>query len=141
MVYTEYTETRLLNEWLAKEHPTALTWKRVRVGPLPKVAMAAAYIITNRWIDAIIQEGGVIYLIEAKLKATPTAIGQLMLYSKLFPDTPEFQQVKQLPRKLVMLVGVNDPAVKALCKDEEIEYIVFSPAWIEKWLNEVFVRR
>ena len=133
----EWRESRLLNEWLKEAHPQSLQWKRVRVGPPLTGHENPVYSVLNRWADAVIFEGGEVFIIEAKLKAAPGAIGQLKLYGKLFPGTPEFSELKDKPLRLVLLAGITDQAVKALCKDEGIEYIVYTPPWVKDWLKAV----
>jgi len=112
------------------QHPTALQWRRVRLGPLPKKELATMYKVTLRWVDAIFVEGGKVHLVEAKLKPTPSAIGQLKLYKELFYQTPEFSEFHSYPVELILLTTRDDPDVRRLCELEGIKYIVYQPKWI-----------
>jgi len=124
-------EAKLVNEWLMTFHPNALQWRRVRLGPLPKKELASLYKVTLRWVDAIFKEGDKIYLVEAKLKPTPSAIGQLKLYKELFYQTPEFSEFHNLPVEMILLTTREDPHVKNLCIQEGINYVVYKPSWLE----------
>ncbi|MHC1610042.1 MAG: hypothetical protein ACXQTW_00290 [Candidatus Methanospirareceae archaeon] len=123
-------EAKLVNEWLSKFHPTALQWRRVRLGEYPTKEIAAIYKVTLRWADAIFVEGGVVHIVEAKLKPDAGAISQLELYDSLFPRTPEYTAFKDLPRKLVFLTTRMDEAVKAIADEHGVEYVVYKPKWL-----------
>lgn len=123
-------EAKFVTEWLMTQHPTALQWRRVRLGPLPKKDLASIYKVTLRWVDAIFVEGGKVHLVEAKLKPTPSAVGQLKLYKELFYQTPEFSEFHSYPVELILLTTRDDPDVRRLCELEGIKYIVYQPKWI-----------
>jgi len=120
-------ESELVNKWLWKFHRTALQWRRVRLGVVPSHEMARLYSVILRWADAIFVEDAIVYIVEAKLRAKPDAIGQLLLYQKLFRVTPEFQQYWKYPIKLVFLTMLTDLAVVELCTEHEIQYEVYVP--------------
>jgi len=129
-----------VNEWLMLKHPYALQWRRVRLGPLPKVEMARAFKVALRWIDAIVYEDGVVYLIEAKIKPKADAVGQLLMYKDLFYQTPEFSNLWDKPVKMVLLTTMDDPNVRKLCTNYNIEYEIFCPAWVKEYLKSLYQR-
>jgi len=123
-------EAKLVNEWLRLNHPQALQWKRVRLGPLPNKQLSQLFKVAQRWADAIYLEDDVIHIVEAKVRPTATAIGQLELYRELFPDTPEFSQFRGKAIKLIFLTTADDVPIRRLCDEKGIEYVVFAPEFI-----------
>lgn len=130
-------ENRLLYEWCIKNYPKALQWRRVRVGPIPKSPEEKLYGVLRRWVDAVIFTGKKVILVEAKIRPHPDAIGQLLLYNELFPKTPEFSQLKDYPRELVFLTTKEDNAVRNLCRQHNIKFVVYRPKWIEEYWKEL----
>jgi len=130
-------EARLVNEWMAIEHPNDLQWKRVRLGPLPDKQLARMYMITLRWADAIFIKDNTVNIVEAKLKPELGAISQLEAYRDLFPQTPEFTAYKTSPIHLIYLCTRKDPVVERMCEERGIEYVIYAP----KWLFELPQRR
>ena len=130
-------ESNLVYEWVKKFYPNSLQWRRVRLGPLPLQKDSAMYGILRRWADLIFKDKGIIYIVEAKMKPEPGAIGQLKLYNELFPKTPEFSEFKDLPRKLIFLTTVKDLELKKITIRDDIEYVVYQPDWVkEYWLKK-----
>lgn len=125
----QQSEAKLVNEWLLLNFPNSLQWKRVRLGPLPDKKLAKLYSVTLRWADAIAYKDGVVYLIEAKLKPTASALGQLLDYKVLFPDTPEFEDLKDKQIKLIFLTTRLDESLKRLYEEHNIKYEVYNPPW------------
>ena len=115
--------------WVKQTHPNALVYHKMRVG------RGSSYTGVERYYpDKIFIEDGVVYVLEAKIKRVSSAIGQLLLYNKLFPDTPEFFFAKDFPRKMIMLTALNNDIIEGMAKDHNIEYIVWRPAFIEEEL-------
>jgi len=123
-------ESDMLNAWLWDKHRMDTQWRRVRLGPLPTKEMARMYMTILRWADAIIIKKGIVYIVEAKLRPGPGAIGQLELYKQLFPNTLEFSQYKAWPVRMLLLSGMLDLAIAELCSKKGIIFEVFD-------LNEV----
>ena len=119
-------ESDMLNAWLWEKHRTDVQWRRVRLGVLPTKELARAYTTILRWADAIVLKDGIVYIVEAKLRASPGAIGQLELYKKLFKNTLEFTAYKEWPIKLLLLCSMIDLNIVEMCSDKEIIYKVFT---------------
>lgn len=119
-------ESEMLNAWLWEKHKSDIQWRRIRLGVLPTKEMARMYMTLLRWADAIVISKGVLYIIEAKLRPMPGAIGQLELYQQLLKVTPEFSQYKNFPVKLVLLTSVIDLAMVEMCTNKGIAFEVFS---------------
>jgi hypothetical protein len=130
ILMAQQKEARLVNEWLQLEHPTALQWKRVRLGPLPDKELARMYQVTLRWADAIYVEDGTVTIVEAKMAPGLGAISQLKAYAELFRETPEFSQYSAAPVKLLYLCTRRDNVAERMCAAEGIEYAVYTPSWI-----------
>ncbi|MBA7707140.1 hypothetical protein ES703_116009 [subsurface metagenome] len=123
-------ESVLLTKWLAKFHRTSLQWKRVRLGVPANPEEAKFFQVMLRWCDAIFIEDGFVNIVEAKLRPDLGTIGQLEGYKELFPVTPEFDQYKDWPIKMILLSPVLDLGVAQICTKKGITYEVWKP---EDW--------
>jgi hypothetical protein len=112
--------------------PTALQWKRVRLGPIPDKDLGALMKITLRWVDAVVFDGNTVYLIEAKLKSDLGAISQLKEYRMLFRDTPEFSILRDKPVEMILLIPFEWVDLIDAAKREGIRVEIFKPAWLYK---------
>ncbi len=119
-------ETEMLNAWLWEKHRTDVQWRRVRLGVLPTKELARMYMTLLRWVDAIYLHDGVVYIVEAKLRSEPGALGQLDLYEKLFKQTPEFDAYKEWPIQKVLLTSVMDLNMAELSSEKDVEYELFT---------------
>jgi hypothetical protein len=139
---TRNGETRLLNEWLAKEHAGDVVYLRVRMGaavPLQdsaglSEAERAMVGVWRRWADAVVVTEGERIIVEAKVKASPAAVGQLHLYADLAPFTAELLAYGEKPLVLQLVVGLEDPAVTRLCERFGIRQVVYRPDWLPIYL-------
>lgn len=125
-------ETDLLNAWLWEKHREDVQWRRIRLGVLPTKALARMYLTILRWADAIVIKDGIVFIVEAKLRAQPGVISQLQLYGKLFIETPEFTQYKGWPVKLMILSSVVDLNMVELASDKDILFELFTEAEVNK---------
>lgn len=82
------------------------------------------YRVLLRWADAIVYRDGIVYIIEAKLRPSPSAIGQLEMYKDLFYRTPEFSQFHSCPTELVFLTTRYDWELVEFCSKKGIKYVV-----------------
>ena len=119
-------ETDMLNAWLWDKHRFDTQWRRVRLGVLPTKELARIYMTLLRWVDAIYLKDGVVFIVEAKLRSEPGALGQLKLYEQLFKNTPEFDAYKNWPIQKVLLTAVMDLNMAELCSKENIEYELYT---------------
>ena len=115
-------ESELVNKWLWEFHPSSLQWRRVRLGIVPDKELAREYMVILRWADAVFIEGGVVYIVEAKLRPNAGAIGQLEHYKMLFGGTPEFSQYWNYPIELILLTNYMDLEIVELCSQKGIKY-------------------
>lgn len=129
-------EAKMVYEWTIKNHPFALQWRRVRLGPLPPKKQPQYYTQLRRFVDLIFYESGVVHLVEAKVRPDPGGISQLELYGEIFPNTPEFSMYKDQPVKLIYLTTIHDKVVESMCAKRNIQYIIFCPDWMKEYLNK-----
>ncbi len=120
-------ESILLTSWLAEFHRTSPQWKRVRLGVPANPEEAKLYSVLLRWADAIFIEDGFVYIVEAKLRPEFGAIGQLEGYKELFYVTPEFNQYKDWPVKMILLSPFLDLGIAEICTKKGIIYDVWKP--------------
>lgn len=144
----DYTirEMRLVGEWLSREYGGQSFAMRVRLGTahpelLADVAdeserkmLEGAF---RRYVDGLVTLKDRVVLVEAKIVLSAGAISQLELYDMLFPSTPEYRPWASLPRELVLLYAVEDPAVVALARSKGIRCVLFRPAWVNDYLKEL----
>jgi len=123
-------EALYVNEYLRTFHPTALQWKRTRLGPLPQKELSQLYKVTLRYVDSIFLEDDVVHLLEAKLREQLRGIAQLELYRKLFRETPEFMELWDKKLKALLLVPNEKVEVKLMCAEKNIDYVVYHPDWL-----------
>ena len=118
-------ETQFVNRWLREKHPNPPLWIRPRLGRAAFPEQARLLSVTLRFPDAIFIEDNVLFLVEAKLKKLSEAIGQLLLYESLLPDTPEFEPFLKFPVQKLLLTNRVDKSIKALAEAQNIIYEVF----------------
>jgi len=130
---TEHVEKAVLNAYLTMTYPSLLTWKNVRLGPVPPSSFlqimpeeAAKYTKQFRYFaDAIVCDTRKIVIIECKVRMPAAAIGQLKIYRDYFQKTPEFAAYKELPVELELVVVRDDLQVRETCLKEGIRFVVF----------------
>lgn len=122
-------ENKLLYEYQQMFYPTALMWRRVRVGALPQGREEAVYGVLRRFVDGVVSTGKAVILIEAKIEPSAEAVGQLMQYRELFPETPEFSQLKDLPIFCKLITVEEQETIRKVAEASNIEYVVFAPEW------------
>jgi hypothetical protein len=129
-------EAKYVNEWLQLNYPDKLTWKRVRLGVLPTNELSRMYMVTSRWVDAVVLDDGKVILVEAKLRPQPGAISQLQLYDNEFPRTAMFKDLWNKQRELVFLTTREVSGIKELADAAGIRYAVYRPDWVIDYLSK-----
>lgn len=142
---TKYGEMRLISEWVKGAYPGAEVWLRLRLGrarPLnpdlegdPDAERVSR--VFARWADAVVVTRDELIVVEAKVKSSPGAIGQLLVYRDLVRDTPELRSYEDRPLALLLLVAVEDPAVTRLCEAQGIRHAVYRPSWLAEYLSNL----
>lgn len=141
-------EMQLLTEWLIKNYSHARWQTRVRLGsPHPELTQgpmtetAERMVgVWRRWADAIILENDKVTLVEAAIRPDPGKVSQLQLYSMLFKTTPEFKEHQKKKLELLLLYGIEDPAVVALARSQGIRCVECVPDWLPQYLEILYPR-
>ena len=141
--------TRLLHEWSVMQPWDAPPMYELRLGPTP--LSANAHNITpaiermlrvfNRYADMVGITPTEIQVIEAKVVAEPGAISQLQHYVDLVHTTPLVQQYAGRIVQGVLLFAVNDPIIAQRAGAAGLRVIVFTPDWVQDYLNLKYFRR
>lgn len=132
-----------MSEWTRLQFPTGHVKENVRLGAvLPELQDAniselelRALGVFRRWVDALVVDGGVAHLIEGKIRNVPGALEQLNLYERLFPLTPELQDIRHLPIQRHLVWVIVDPIVESMARAQGILVHVYRPAWVEDYLK------
>jgi len=110
--------------------PTAMQWRRVRVGPIPDKKLGRLMKITLRWVDAVVYDGTNVYIIEAKLRPELGAISQLKEYVRLFRETPEFSMIRDKPIVPILLLPYEWKDLIDAARREGIQVEIYKPRWL-----------
>lgn len=141
--------TLLLHEW-AKMQPWDLPpIYELRLGPttqnVPGIqltpAIEAMLRRANWYADLVGMVGHELWVVEAKVVATPAAVGQLEFYRTLITSTPELGQWRDRLIVPILLVAVDDDAVHQFALGKGIRVEQFAPAWVENYLVQKHFRR
>lgn len=140
----EELEERLVAEYLAAAHPDAQHMIRVRLGPLPAGAPVGPderwretiYGVARHWGDGLAIYPDRLVLLEAKLKLSPDALGQLLVYHDLIEQTPELMPYVGRPRTLECVYAFGDEDTERILREHGINPVRFAPAWaVEAYLK------
>lgn len=131
-------EWQLLSWWLAQKHPLFdEIWINARVGPtqlLPGAPAGTSWEnmarVRNRWADAIISEGGALYLIEAKMEPAPGIFSTLVHYARKLRMDANFARFAGAPLNLVAVVARDDPSVAYEAPWYQVDWQVYQPAFL-----------
>ncbi len=126
-----------MSEYMVQHHPEARHHIRVRLGPLPPESVTGVtpgvpptiYGVVRHWADGVAIYPDRIVLIEAKLKLRPDALGQILVYEQLLPDTPELAPWAGLEHQLELIYVQGDPDVEAYARKAGVRCIRFAPEW------------
>jgi hypothetical protein len=141
---------RLVAEWLQTHRAEYWYQQRVRLGPLPNdtnaggLSDAEQRLVHNafaRWADAIVELPDRTEVIEAKIVASPGAVGQLNLYAELLPQTPSLSHRRGFPVTKVLLYAVPDAMVLDMARRQGIMLAQYTAPWIDEYLSRQAARK
>lgn len=135
----EYEE-RLVSEWAAEKHPDAKTHLRVRVGPLPPEAATLEkegispymYGVVRHWADAVVIYPDHVIVVEGKLKLSSMALGQIIVNTEAFGETPEYRDRWDTPREGMLLYAYGDPRTQKAAEALGYRSERYCPTWAKK---------
>lgn len=141
--------TRLLHEWSIMQPWDAPPVYELRLGPTPLSANAPTITpavermlrVFNRYADMVGVTPTEVQVIEAKMVAEPGAISQLQHYVDLVHSTPLLSQYPGRRVQGVLLFAVNDPIVAQRASAAGLRVIIFTPPWVQDYLNLKYFRR
>jgi len=141
-------ELRLISEYLAKYYGKYPTYTRVRLGAihpdllLPELTPEERRMLSvwKRWADAVVVTPTKLILIEGAIFPDPGDISKLLLYRELLKVTPEFEEWRDLPIEMQIVVAIEDPLLSKIARESGILVRVFKPPWIKDYL-EIVARR
>lgn len=134
-------ERLLVYEYVQTYYLDVPHWFREEVGPLPPGTNPMLYAKTRRWADAIVHLPDKTILIEGKMKAEPSVIGQLLNYRNLLPQTPLFYKYREIPIEMLLVCASINKDTEELVKEAGIEVAMFKPSNYDTWVEVITKRR
>jgi hypothetical protein len=138
----------LLREWAAAKYPGVVLREQLRLGPTESQlagrtvspAMQRMLSVYNWYSDGILVLDDQVLCIEAKIRATPAAVSQVEFYLQQMIRTAELQPFMNRPFVPVVLWAVDDPTVSNYARGRGVRVEVYTPSWIEDYLQQVLFR-
>ncbi len=136
-------ETRLVTEYVANTYPHAIaTFFRMRLGapPAPESDVLDDVARLNMakpwmpWADAVVVTDEII-LLEGKIRGTSAALGQILHYREILPNTPELLPFYGRPLRCILLAPWIEPYMADLLAKHGIDYANYMPAWINEYIE------
>ena len=140
--------TILLREWAAAKYPADRLNEQVRLGPTSSQlsgvavspALEAMLRVNNWYADGLIIRSTEVLLIESKMRANPSAVGQVLFYMRLGFSTPALQAAMSIPFIPVVLFAEDDHAVRLFAQQLGCRVEIYTPTWIADYLTQVQFR-
>ena len=137
-------ERRYISEYMVHKWPEGGWQLNVALGPIPDnlvqqygvKAAAALFRPTRLRVDAVRWSPERYDLIEAKLRNIKDGIGDLLIYQRLAPKTPDLPFYDKQPIHLVLVVPYDVPWIRDITDANNIEYAVFWQDWVKDYVKE-----
>lgn len=138
-----------MSEYVAMQFPNSpvtfnlrlFTPKSVAISGLSKEASNRLLSRAGLYVDALIQHGGGVILIEAKVEMESQALGQLLIYKELIKETPGYVYLTDEAITLRLVSPIKKPWIDDVLAKYDIEVDHWAPKWIIDYLAELRVRR
>ena len=117
-------ERMLRTKFAAKLPETIPRWYNVRLGPYHDQEKSKQYSVLQHYADLIYIENNVVWINEFKVRGQAEAVGQLLNYKNLFPQTIEFDFAKAFPIMLQLVTNQHKTEIMELCNKHGIMYEV-----------------
>lgn len=140
-----HRDTRYVAEFASWAYPNDPKLLNVRLGPAP-LEMRQRYpdLDVDRWArvwdktaDLIVVTPGAMVLVEGELRRPIVAIGELLVYKELVPQTESISRYWQMPIRTVLLTPLGDPTLEVVLRRLGIEMVLYRPVWVEAYLRTV----
>ena len=138
-------DSRYVAEFMSWAYPEDPKLINVRVGPVP-LELRHRYpdLDIDRWArvwdktcDAIVITPTALVLIEGELRRPIVAIGELLVYRELVPQTESLAAYWQMPIRTILLTPLPDPTLAIVIKRLDIEIVEYRPLWVDEYLRQV----
>lgn len=140
---TNQVEEALLSAYLITRFPNAERHVHVRLGALPDISIPGLDPIKARRlampglpeIDAVVVQGGLTYLIEAKVAKEWDCLGKMLIYRYLLPQTAGWENVDMTKVIPLLVLGRATAALKNCASVMGVSVDVFSIPAVEQILT------
>lgn len=143
-------EAQYVSDYVARRYAGLPVRIHARLGT-PVVSTAAEPLLAAeermlrvkmRWADAIVFSPSETIVIEGKLRASEMlkAIGELELYTRLVPLTPDFKDLVASRVVGELLVPGPDPTVELLAREKGFRFVQWAPEWLQDYLGGIAAR-
>ncbi len=138
-------DSRYVAEFMSWAFPEDPKLINVRLGPVP-LELRHRYpdLDIDRWArvwdktcDAIVITPTALVLIEGELRRPIVAIGELLTYRELVPQTESLATYWPLPIRALLVTPLPDPTLDPVMQRLGIEVIQYRPLWVEQYLRQV----
>ena len=119
-------ESIMRSKWVKKLNASIPRWYNMRMGKLPDVDMARAFMVIQGYADLVFIVEDVVFIVEFKIRNFRSAVGQLLSYKQEFPSTPEFEPWKNLPIQMRLVASKKDEVIEKLAAANDILFEVFN---------------
>lgn len=141
--------TLLLREWAAVKYGGILLREQLRLGPTSSSLVGVevdptleAMLRVNNWYaDGLLLTPAEILLIESKVKADPSAVGQVLFYRLMAIRTPALADMLSKAIVPVVLFAEQDNDVSQYARSMGCRVEIYTPSWIADYLTQVQFRR
>lgn len=134
-------ERKLAWEYMTKFYRNKPKWFRHEVGGLPQGKNDAIYAKVRRWADCIMIDDNRIVIIEFKMQARPSTVGQILTYGEMFKETPEFEAYRDWPVHLKIVTARTDEATAKMAERNGVELEIYKPEFFDEWFRDVIIAR
>lgn len=137
-------ERRYIAEYMLETFPGGNYQLNVELGPIPEELTAryglrraaALFRPTRLRVDAVHWSPERYLLVEAKLRAIKNGIGDLLIYQRVAPKTPDLPFYDGQPIVLRLVIPYMVDWVKDITDAHDIEYATFDQPWIRDYAIE-----
>ena len=135
-------ETQMLAEWLTQNARGAQSKTNVPVGKQSLIyrdqvltpAQRNAFGVWSDKVDARIAWGTEVWLVEAKIVGVSGAYGQILDYTRQYPQSADYQSYLGQRIVPVVLCAFERPETARYFEGFGVRTIVFTPTWAAKTL-------
>lgn len=140
-----HRDTRYVSEYLTIAFPTYPKMFNVRLGPSPEeLRYQYPELDVDRWArvwaktaDALVLTPNHLVLVEGELRRPIVALGELVVYRDLVPQTESLGTYRNMAVRTLLLTPLPDPTLGPVLTRLGIEVVEYRPLWVESYLRQV----